>query len=71
MCIGNPLPNITWFKDGQSPIQRKLGVARYTQWAIVLEDLVTSDSGNYTCKVCNDNGCIDFTSKVEIIGKKN
>ncbi|KAL4112399.1 hypothetical protein QTP88_016198 [Uroleucon formosanum] len=68
-CVaeGNPLPNVTWYKDGVTPPQRQLGVARYTQWAIILEDLVTTDSGNYTCKVSNENGCIDFTYKVEII----
>ncbi|XP_050053861.1 fibroblast growth factor receptor 4-like isoform X1 [Aphis gossypii] len=64
---GNPLPNITWYKDGVTPPQRQLGIVRYTQWAIILEDLVTTDSGNYTCKVINENGCIDFTYKVEII----
>ncbi|VVC24470.1 Hypothetical protein CINCED_3A009612 [Cinara cedri] len=64
---GNPLPNITWYKDGVTPLQRTLGVVRYTNWAIVLEDLVTTDSGNYMCKVCNENGCIDFTYKVDII----
>ncbi|XP_025199424.1 fibroblast growth factor receptor 4-like isoform X1 [Melanaphis sacchari] len=68
-CVaeGNPLPNVTWYKDGVTPPQRQLGIARYTQWAIILEDLVTTDSGNYTCKVSNENGCIDFTYKVEII----
>ncbi|XP_026814901.1 fibroblast growth factor receptor 4-like isoform X1 [Rhopalosiphum maidis] len=68
-CVaeGNPLPNVTWYKDGVTPPQRQLGIARYTQWAIILEDLVTADSGNYTCKVSNENGCIDFTYKVEII----
>lgn len=66
---GNPLPNVTWYKDGVTPLQRKLGAVRYTNWAIVLEDLVTTDSGNYMCKVCNENGCIDFTYKVDIIGK--
>lgn len=67
--IGNPVPNITWVKDGVTPLQRQLGIVRYTQWAIVLEDLVVMDSGNYTCYVCNHYGCIDFTYKVDIIGK--
>lgn len=71
VCTGNPLPNVTWYKDGVTPPQRQLGIARYTQWAIILEDLVTTDSGNYTCKVSNENGCIDFTYKVEIIGKNS
>lgn len=34
-----------------------------------IEDVVTNDSGNYTCVVCNIVGCIDYTYKVEVIGK--
>lgn len=67
---GNPTPNVTWYKDGQTPVQRIMGTVRYSQWGIVLEDLVKGDSGNYTCKVCNKNGCIDFTYKVDVVGKQ-
>uniref|UniRef100_A0A2S2Q3V2 receptor protein-tyrosine kinase n=1 Tax=Sipha flava TaxID=143950 RepID=A0A2S2Q3V2_9HEMI len=64
---GNPTPNVTWYKDGQTPVQRIMGTVRYSQWGIVFEDLVKGDSGNYTCKVCNKNGCIEFTYKVDVV----
>ncbi|RZF43116.1 hypothetical protein LSTR_LSTR001294 [Laodelphax striatellus] len=63
---GNPYPNITWLKNGHPP-ERTLGNILYRQWSITLEDLVTTDSGNYTCIVCNILGCIDFSFQVDII----
>ncbi|XP_075223226.1 fibroblast growth factor receptor homolog 1-like isoform X2 [Lycorma delicatula] len=63
---GNPSPNITWLKNGITP-ERYLGVVHYRQWSIALEDLVPTDSGNYTCVVCNILACINFTYKVDII----
>lgn len=65
---GNPTPNITWTKNGKVP-ERQLGIIQYRQWSIMLEDVVTSDSGNYTCHVCNSEGCIEYTYLVDIIGK--
>ncbi|KAI5746919.1 hypothetical protein M8J77_009049 [Diaphorina citri] len=62
---GNPTPNITWTKNGEKP-ERHLGVIHYNRWSIRLEDLITEDSGNYMCLVCNSLGCIDFTFKVDI-----
>jgi hypothetical protein len=68
LFIGNPEPNITWTKDGLPP-HRHLGSIRNGRWSLILEDLVVSDSGNYTCIVCNLCGCINFTYKVDIIGR--
>ncbi|XP_071442335.1 fibroblast growth factor receptor 4-like, partial [Hetaerina americana] len=63
---GNPSPNVTWYKNGKFP-ERQFGLVQTNRWSIVLEELVKSDSGNYTCLVCNVLGCIDFTYYVEII----
>ncbi|XP_076677141.1 fibroblast growth factor receptor homolog 1 isoform X1 [Andrena cerasifolii] len=64
--FGNPRPNITWLKNNEEP-KRTLGVVMITKWTFRLEDLVTADNGNYTCIVCNYLGCINHTTKVEII----
>jgi len=67
---GNPLPNITWYKDGVTPPRRQSGDnITYTQWAIILEDLTILDSGNYTCEVINEYGFIDFIYKVKVKSK--
>ena len=66
--VGNPRPNITWLKNNEEP-KRDIGSVSKTKWTLRLEDLVTKDSGNYTCIVCNYLGCINYTFKVDIIGE--
>lgn len=61
---------MTWTKDGE-PIQRHWGAVRYSNWSIVLEELVTEDNGNYTCTVCNDRGCVEHTTKLDVIGESS
>ncbi|XP_066599308.1 fibroblast growth factor receptor homolog 1-like isoform X2 [Prorops nasuta] len=64
--IGNPKPNITWYKNNEEP-KRTLGAVSKSKWTVRLDDLVTNDNGNYTCVVCNYLGCINYTFKVEVI----
>ncbi|BES89965.1 Fibroblast growth factor receptor, partial [Nesidiocoris tenuis] len=61
---GVPTPTIKWLKNGQPP-KRSLGSVKYGRWSLSLEDLVTSDTGNYSCEVCNHE-CIYFTHKVMV-----
>jgi hypothetical protein len=63
---GHPTPNITWYKNGSLP-KRQLGEIRYQHWALILKDVVTDDTGNYTCIVCNELGCINYTYNVEVV----
>ncbi|XP_068917428.1 fibroblast growth factor receptor homolog 1-like isoform X11 [Tenebrio molitor] len=63
---GHPTPNITWYKNGSLP-KRQLGEIWYQHWALILEDVVTDDTGNYTCVVCNELGCINYTYNVEVV----
>lgn len=65
---GNPEPNITWTKNGES-IVRSMGKVKYQRWAITLEELVPDDSGLYNCKACNQHGCVDWTTKLEVQGR--
>uniref|UniRef100_A0A336M9J8 receptor protein-tyrosine kinase n=1 Tax=Culicoides sonorensis TaxID=179676 RepID=A0A336M9J8_CULSO len=66
-CVvgGNPEPNITWTKNGKE-IERRMGKVKQTKYAITLEELVPDDSGLYKCEACNEYGCIDWTSKLEV-----
>ncbi|XP_065165499.1 fibroblast growth factor receptor homolog 1-like isoform X2 [Atheta coriaria] len=66
-ATGNPAPNITWSKDNELLKDRELGKVRYGSFSIALEDLVSSDQGNYTCDVCNIVGCINFTTRLEVV----
>lgn len=65
---GHPTPNITWLKNEEEP-RRQLGEFKIQHWTLSMEDVVTSDSGRYTCMVCNELGCIHFTYIVEVVGK--
>lgn len=64
---GQPKPTIKWEKNSE-PIKRKIGKVKYSKWAITLEDLISDDSGFYTCIVCNIYNCINSTTKLEVIG---
>lgn len=66
---GEPEPTIEWTKDGKA-IERKMGQVQFNKWAITLEDLIPDDSGAYTCKICNVHSCINYTTKVEVSGKR-
>ncbi|XP_028141177.1 fibroblast growth factor receptor-like 1 isoform X2 [Diabrotica virgifera virgifera] len=63
---GTPTPNITWYKDGLSPLPRRLTPIKTYKWTLVLEDMEKEDAGKYTCKVCNEVGCKDLQFDVEV-----
>ncbi|XP_075984549.1 heartless isoform X2 [Anticarsia gemmatalis] len=69
-CVaeGNPTPNITWSKDKVSPIGRPHYAPTYGRWSLNLEELSAADEGNYTCVVCNQLGCIEHTTALQIRG---
>lgn len=65
---GHPAPNITWYKDNQV-LTSHLGRIQFDHWSLILEKLVSGDSGNYKCLVCNVLGCIAFNYTVDVIGE--
>lgn len=67
--LGTPEPNITWTKDSAT-INRRIGQVHYRKWAIVLEELMQTDSGDYTCHVCNVHKCINYTTRLEVKGER-
>ncbi|XP_069953380.1 fibroblast growth factor receptor 4 [Cherax quadricarinatus] len=61
-----PNLNTTWFKDGEKPA-RHLGDVRIKGATLKMENLVPTDSGNYTCVVNNAHGSINHTYVLEVI----
>lgn len=61
---GNPQPNITWTKDGN--VLSNEAKLKDRTWSIAVQSLVPNDAGQYTCHVCNEYGCIQFTTTVEV-----
>ncbi|XP_055678061.1 fibroblast growth factor receptor homolog 1-like isoform X1 [Lutzomyia longipalpis] len=67
---GNPQPTITWSKNNSNgTINRQLGGIRYSKTGISMDSLTPSDSGNYTCNVCNIVACINFTYQLMVMDR--
>lgn len=70
---GVPEPKTDWEKDGipiNKGFKRHHGEAKVNGKGVLsMEDLVPSDSGLYTCKVYNEFGNINFTTKLEVNGE--
>lgn len=64
------MPNITWYKNNGTPISRSYFKPSYGKWSIALDELTKADNGKYTCKICNELGCIEHTYTLHIQGKK-
>lgn len=58
--------NITWLKYGAKPT-RQYGDVRIKGSTLKMEDLVPTDSGQYTCIVSNEHGSINHTYTLEVI----
>ncbi|KAH8292262.1 hypothetical protein KR054_007695 [Drosophila jambulina] len=70
-ALGNPEPNITWYRNGTSEWSRSYGNIKRNRWTQTMEDLVPDDSGNYTCKACNPLGCIRHDTQVIVSDRVN
>nr|XP_013808404.1 PREDICTED: fibroblast growth factor receptor 1 [Apteryx mantelli mantelli] len=61
---GTPNPTLRWLKNGKEfkPDHRIGGYkVRYATWSIIMDSVVPSDKGNYTCIVENKYGSINHT----------
>lgn len=67
-AAGSPEPVVTWTKNNGT-IVRKIGTVQKKKWTLLLEDLIESDSGNYTCHACNVHGCIEYTTGLHVVGE--
>ncbi|KAM7316150.1 hypothetical protein ACRRTK_024830 [Alexandromys fortis] len=69
-AAGNPTPSISWLKNGKEfrGEHRMGGIKlRHRHWSLVMESVVPSDSGYYTCVVQNKFGSIQHTYTLDVL----
>ncbi|XP_035234699.1 fibroblast growth factor receptor 1-A isoform X2 [Anguilla anguilla] len=67
---GNPTPTLKWFKNGKEfKRDQRIGgfKVREHMWTIIMESVVPSDKGNYTCLVENEHGSINHTYQLDVV----
>ncbi|KAM9476674.1 fibroblast growth factor receptor 2 isoform 4-T4 [Clarias gariepinus] len=67
---GNPMPMLHWLKNGRPfrPEDRMGGYrVRHQHWTLIMESVVPSDKGNYTCVVENKYGSINHTYTLDVV----
>ncbi|KAJ3603477.1 hypothetical protein NHX12_028223 [Muraenolepis orangiensis] len=67
---GNPPPSLKWFKNGREfRRDQRIGgfKVRDHVWTIIMESVVPSDKGNYTCVVENQYGSINHTYQLDVV----
>lgn len=71
-ATGSPLPTIRWLKNGREfRGEHRIGgiKLRHQHWSLVMESVVPSDRGNYTCVVENKYGSITHSYLLDVLGK--
>ncbi|KAM9695008.1 fibroblast growth factor receptor 4 isoform 1-T3 [Trichechus inunguis] len=69
-AAGNPTPTIRWLKDGQDfHGEHRIGGIRlrHQHWSLVMESVVPSDRGTYTCLVENSVGSIRYSYLLDVL----
>ncbi|XP_047236446.1 fibroblast growth factor receptor 1-A isoform X2 [Girardinichthys multiradiatus] len=67
---GNPIPILKWFKNGKEfKRDHRIGGFKLRDhvWTIIMESVVPSDKGNYTCVVENQYGSINHTYQLDVV----
>ncbi|XP_056364726.1 fibroblast growth factor receptor 1 isoform X3 [Oenanthe melanoleuca] len=67
---GTPNPTLRWLKNGKEfkPDHRIGGYkVRQATWSIIMDSVVPSDKGNYTCIVENKYGSINHTYQLDVV----
>ncbi|XP_034025735.1 fibroblast growth factor receptor 1-A-like [Thalassophryne amazonica] len=67
---GKPTPTLKWYKNGKEfkRDHRIGGFKVYNHvWTIIMESVVPSDKGNYTCVVENQYGSINHTYQLDVM----
>uniref|UniRef100_A0A6Q2YHR3 Fibroblast growth factor receptor n=1 Tax=Esox lucius TaxID=8010 RepID=A0A6Q2YHR3_ESOLU len=69
-AMGSPLPSIRWLKNGREfRGEHRIGgiKLRHQHWSLVMESVVPSDRGNYTCLVENRYGSIAHSYLLDVL----
>lgn len=69
-ATGSPLPTIRWLKNGREfRGEHRIGgiKLRHQHWSLVMESVVPSDRGNYTCVVENKFGSISHSYLLDVL----
>uniref|UniRef100_A0A8C4T1H5 Fibroblast growth factor receptor 2 n=1 Tax=Erpetoichthys calabaricus TaxID=27687 RepID=A0A8C4T1H5_ERPCA len=67
---GYPNPGLRWLKNGREFKQEhRIGgyKVRSQHWSLIMESVVPSDKGNYTCIVQNEYGSINHTYHLDVV----
>ncbi|XP_040270704.1 fibroblast growth factor receptor 1 isoform X4 [Bufo bufo] len=67
---GTPVPTLRWLKNGKEfkPDHRIGGYkVRSQSWSLIMDSVVPSDKGNYTCIVENKYGSINHTYQLDVV----
>ncbi|XP_018414222.1 PREDICTED: fibroblast growth factor receptor 3 isoform X1 [Nanorana parkeri] len=73
-AAGKPLPSIYWLKNGKEfRGEHRIGgiKLRHQQWSVVMESVVPSDKGNYTCVVDNKYGTLRHTYQLDVLERSS
>ncbi|KAE8614914.1 hypothetical protein XENTR_v10008347 [Xenopus tropicalis] len=71
---GSPLPTIRWLKNGREfRGEHRIGgiQLRHQHWSLVMESVVPSDRGNYTCVVENRIGSLTYTYFLDVLERSS
>ncbi|XP_007235296.1 fibroblast growth factor receptor 1-A isoform X2 [Astyanax mexicanus] len=69
-AVGSPNPTLKWLKNGKEfKRDQRIGgfKVRDHMWSIIMDSVVPSDKGNYTCLVENKYGSINHTYQLDVV----
>ncbi|XP_069557095.1 fibroblast growth factor receptor 1b isoform X2 [Brachyistius frenatus] len=69
-AMGNPLPSLRWYKNGKEfRKDQRIGGFKIRDhlWTLIMESVVPSDKGNYTCVVENEYGSLEHTYLLDVV----
>ncbi|XP_075063146.1 fibroblast growth factor receptor 1-like [Mixophyes fleayi] len=67
---GKPVPTLRWLKNGMEfKLDQRIGGYKVDSqtWSLIIDTVVPSDKGNYTCIVENKYGSINHTYQMDVV----